>query len=455
MPRFSEAFRAGLSAGRPIVPFASVAWGSGTKHYGVSPRRIGGLGLDPRLIGGAAVTSTVPIKPGSLSFPGSSIVLADGDGEVTALLEAGEDPAGVDCSMTWAMPGVDLEDWFTLLSGLFSFANAEDGGYSQRLNIRANDRPLQGDADKILFLPAEFPKAPPATWNTFFPMIYGRHSAENLHGKGMMLCIPWSIDATEGYRVTPTMGHASAVPRVYKNGTLLTLSTDYDLSYPVRGKLFTSIDLAAAITADDIIACDIDGMTDVYDGTGSLITNIIDIFKHWLANRAFGSWRYGAWNGPEDYPIDLESFARAAGFASSFLPSGSARFGGAAEPQTIADGMQKFLGTAPCFRPYWTETSQLALSIRDHRFHGFTSPGFDSDVPAVYIRGRTQEIGVSFDDSEDVENLLSRVNLTGLFGLDADGRTEKGFQSIAVEDVSQQGAAAESFDLAYSEATLE
>jgi hypothetical protein len=454
MPRFSAPFRAAMEAGQKHTPYATVAWPSGTKHYGVSPARVGGVVLESRLLGGAAVSSAMPTKPGQLSIPDSSMKLADADGDISRLLSAGQDPAGCACSYTWAMAGVDPADWFTLMDGLFAYPSSEDGGYSKTINIRANDAALQGDADKILFLPAEFPKAPPATWQTFFPFIYGSHSAQTLHGKGMVKCIPWSIDATEGYRVTPTMGHAAAVPRVYKNGTLLTLSTDYDLSYPIRGKLFTSIDLAAAITADDIITCDIDGMTDVYDGTGNLITNMVDQLRHWLANRAFGNWRVGPWLNPESYPIDLQSLSRAAQFASAFCPSGSMRLGGSATAEKIPNVLQKWFSTGLCFRPFWSETSEFGLVTIDHRFMGPTSPGFPSDADAVVIHGDQQEIGTTFDDSDDVSNLINRVNLQALFGMDGDGKTYKSFQNIALEDVSQPLSGAESYEMAYSEAVL-
>jgi hypothetical protein len=272
----------------------------------------------------------------------------------------------------------------------------------------------------------------------------------------MVLAIIWSIDAVEGYRATPTLGFAAAVPRVYKNGTLLTLTTDYVLSYPIRGgKQFTSIDLVAAITAADIITCDIDGLEDVGDGSGQLITNLVDQHLHWLVNFAFADHRIGLWNDPADYPIDLDSFARCSDFAAAFLPPGSQRFGGTAVSEKISDGQQRFLGTGLCFRPYWSEHGELALGFIDHRFHGFTSPGFDSDVAAVFVRGLVEEIGTSFGENDEASNLIGRVDMQALFGLDSDGRSRKSFQNISVEDVSQENAGARSFALEDSEATLE
>jgi hypothetical protein len=457
MPRFSPNFRAALNAGRKFVPFASMAWPSGTKRYGVSPRSIGGYQLEPRLLGGGTTSSAISLKPGSLSIPEASFVLADTDGGIMRKLEAGGDPRGVACAEVWAMPGLAEVDWYTLFSGIFDRAESRDAGFSQEMFLRANDTPLRGNVDKAQFLPAEFPKAPPAVWNTFFPKIYGSYSGEDLTGKGMVPCIPWSIDAGEGYRYTPTMGFAKAIPRVYKNGTLLGLATDYELSYPIRGKQFTSIDLLAPAiptTVDDIITCDIDGFEDVGDGTGELIVNRVDQLQHLLANFGFGDWRYGVWNDAEDYPLDLETLARCASFASSFLSDGSMRFGGDARAQTINDALQKWFGTNLVFRPFWSEQGKFAMGFIDHRFHGVGSPGFESDVDAVFVRGRVQEIGPSFEDSEDTADLISRVDMAALFGLDADGKTWKPFQNVSVEDVSQVGAGAESYSLEYSEGRL-
>lgn len=458
MPVFSANFRAALASGEKFVPFVSIAWPSGTKRYGVSPRAIGGHPLEPRLLSGGTVSSAIPLTPGGLSFPEASFNFADADGEITRLLEASGEPRGVACAAVWGMASLLEVDWYTLFGGILDRAESGEGGYSKTLFARANDRPLQGNADKATFLPAEFPKAPPATWNTFFPRIYGSMSALNLSTTACMVpCIPWSIDAGEGYRYTPTMGHALSVPRVRKNGTLLTLGggADYTLSYPIRGKLFTSIDMVAATTVTDIITCDIDGLESVGDGTGVLISNPVDQLKHFLANFGFGDWRYGpAWNDPEAYPIDLASFARATSFASAFLPPGSMRFGGGAQPQALNDMLQSWFNSWPCFRPYWSERGQLALGVLEHRFHGVGSPGFTSDVDAVFVRGQAQEIGVSFEDSEDTSNLINRVDLEALFGLDADGKTRKAYQNISVQDVSQEDAGAQSYALQYSLAVL-
>ena len=128
--------------------------------------------------------------------------------------------------------------------------------------------------------------------------------------------------------------------------------------------------------------------------------------------------------------------------------------GGQAAAEKITDVMLKWFSTGLCFRPYWSETSQFGLVTVDHRFHGTDSPGFPSDAPPVFFRGDVHEIGVSFEDSDDVGNLVSRVNLKALPGLDADGKTFKFFQTIPVEDVSQTSAGSESYDMAYSEAVL-
>jgi hypothetical protein len=455
VPRFPAAFRAALQSGQRFVPIAVVAWPSGTKRYGVSPRGIGGYAIEPRLIGGGTVSGAIPLKPGSLSFPDSSIRLADNDGAITRLLEGGSDPRGSGCSFLWAMPGLPEADWFTLFSGVLDRSELEDGGFSQVLSIRANDAPLQGNTPKAQFLKAEFPFAIEPTWGTFLPIVYGSHSAEDLTGKGMVAAINWRLDAGEGYGYTPTVGHAKAIPRVYKNGTLIATPADYSISYPIHGaKLFTSIDLAAAATADDIITCDIDGIEDVGDGTGELITNPVDQLAHWLANFAFGDWRYGAWNSPTDYPIDLDTFSRAAGFASAFLPSGSMRFGGEAQTQQINDVLQRWFSTWLCFRPYWTETGKLALGVVDHIFHGPTSPGFASSADAVFVRGHSQEIGVSFGLGDETANVVRRIDAETLFGLDPEGTTRKAFQTVAVEDVSQPDDKAESYTLEFVDARV-
>jgi len=461
MPVFSAAYRAALLAGAKPVPILVAEWPSGTVRYSVAARGIGGYPLEPRLIGGQAVTSAIPIKPGGLSFPEASISLADTDGEISRLIEAGADPRGSTWTMLRAIPGLAEVDWFTLFSGVFDRAQDGDGGFSQDISLVANQTPLRGNGDKSQFLKAEFPLAPATTWGRFIPRVYGTHSAENLHGKGMVEAICHTYDATEPtgerYRYTPTMGIAAGIPRVYADGVIQALTTDYVITYPIRGgKQLTSIDFtdAHAPGPDIVVTCDIEGLEDVGDGSGDTIVNPVAQWRHDLANFCFGDYRRGAWNDPEDYPIDLATFAESEAFADAFAFLGSMRFGGGTEAPKITDRMQRWLSTWLCFRPFWTEQGKLAIRPLDHRFFGYTSPGRPSEVDAVFLRGRAHEVGVSFNQADDTSNLVRRLDLTYLHGLDADGKSSKAFSSISLEDVSQPDDVSESYDLEFAPAEL-
>jgi len=454
LPRFSANFRSAIAAGGLFVPLVRIAWPSGTKHYGVWPMGIGGYAIDPRLLAGAVVSNALPLHPGSLSFPESSVTLADSDGAVSRLLYGGTEVRGVACSLIWAIRDLDEADWYTHLVGILDRSSSGDGGYSQTLHIRANDTPLQGNTPKATFLPAEFGDALPPTWNTFIPILYGSHSAADLTSKGMVVAINWSYDAVEGYRYSPMLGVAKGVPRVYINGVLATITTDYVISYPIRGKQITSIDLVADPGADAIITCDIDGIEDVGDGTGELIVNPVAQLRHYLANFAFGDWRHGAWNSPEDHPIDLPTFAESESFADAFGFAGSMRFGGDADAQKIADVLQQFFSSWPCFRPFWSEDGKISIRPIDHRYAGHTSPGFTSDIVAVFLRARAQEIGVSFDQAEDTSHLVRRIDGQALFGVDEGGQGRKGYQSVSVEDVAQPDDVAARYVLDFSESRL-
>ena len=472
MPEYSAAFRAEVGKlGFDAIPIFTVAWPApfGTELYSDRPIGFGEVGpAHPRALQADLSPSEIGLRPGVIKFPEGSIVLANRDRRLTKIMQGGVDPRGVACSFSWAAvdsSGVALAvaDWHTRFSGVVDRLESLASGESVRVFFRADYGPLRGNIPKAQILQSETPLALPTSWGIYWPIIYGTLDALGLTGRGAVEAINWCFDdATSQWRYSPMLGHATAVPRVYisTNGgssyTLGVLATDYNLAYPVvGGKVVTSIDLIADPGDNAKVACDIQGLEDVGDGTGNLIINAVEQLQHALANFGFTDHRgVDAWADPEDVPIDPVSFARCITHAGTFTAEGSIYLGGSTTATRIEDFVQEWLRSRPLYRPYWTKgAGRLGLAVLpDVRFAGYTSPGptFPSDVDALFLRGQIHELGDSFSYVEDTSLLVRRVDIEHIY-LPID---QKFFGSLALQDVSQAEDVSEAFQMPFSAARL-
>jgi len=229
------------------------------------------------------------------------------------------------------------------------------------------------------------------------PILYGDLTDVNTTGGGQCSAIyvgSYSISGTM-YHKFLIAGHAvKAITAIYtENGTTgvgdLTSATNgaglggpwivpgyanwtsligTNLYEDINGQRFTVIygkvghapaDVAAGfVDATDretsIISCAVQGVETIGDGTGSLITDVFQQYKHFMINFGFGNYLTGPWataspNWPDVTPtvavIEEDSFDRASAiaairFAGGYI--GAGMFGGIEDRISLQDAIKQF-----------------------------------------------------------------------------------------------------------------
>lgn len=452
MPLFSDSMRA-AQAGRNArpIPFAVVTWPSSSGRYSDRPFGLSGLGpFEPRVLELPPFTFAMGLRPGGVNFPETSVLLQDVDGTIRDIVEGGREVAGSRCTVGWGAPGVAFADWHVALDGLIGKPEYE--GDAVRVPIKANSAPMRGTMPKAQILKPEAPLALDSSFGTYYPLLYGEHDALALTGRGMVPCPNWMHSGAGACRYALCLGWAKSVTRVYLNGTVQTLTTDYTVEHRVvGGKLITSIEFVAETDESDVVTADAVGYESVGDGSGEVILNPADQLLHKLVNFGFGDWRLPPWNDPADYAVDLAYFAAAAAHASVLGMEGGTRLGGTAEAEQILDVVQRWESSNQPFRCGWTEAGKFAVAPISHVFGGYasTGPAVPSSRDALFVRGRIHEVGDTFRPKAE-QTVFRRVDAAYLYG----AQDQKFFQNLSCQDVSQAQEVVEAFQLFWSAAHL-
>ena len=443
MPLFSPEFRA-ASARRDVapIPVFDAAWPApfGASRYSDRPRGfLSGIPAQPLLLEAPSITYDAGLTPGNLTMTEISVVLADKDRQITRILEGGVDPRGSACSLSYALDGLDEADWHVLATGIFDHEEYQDAGRSIALHFRPNDTPFRGSLPKKQILKSECSLALPSSFGLFYPLLYGEHDASAITGKGMVPCVNVNYAASD-WLYAVCLGWAFDVPRVYKNGLLQVLSSEYVIRRQIiGGALITVIAFLSAPGEDAVITCDAQGYETVGDGSGTLMLNPVDQLLHLLVNFGFGDYRYSQWKDSGSAPLDLASFAISSAFAARSKLEGGFRIGGTAETQTVQDVLAGWLKSDLPFRAYPTTEGKLALRPLDHKFGGYTAG-------TLFARGQVDEIGETFKPSRDTSQIVRRVDCAFIF----DSAQGKFTSSLAIQDVSQTEQVGAAYDFLWA-----
>jgi hypothetical protein len=450
LPLFSVVFRTLADRrGAGPIPILDVAWPSGSERY--SDRPLGfstGLPARPLLLDVPSITYGAGLRPGNLQTTDLSLTLSDKGRRITRILEGATDPRGSACNLYYALPGLAVADWHLVASGVFDRDEYEDGCRSIRLLLRPNDAPFKGNITKKQILKGECPLALETSFGVYLPLLYGEHDSSALTGKGMVPCININYDDT-GWNYAVCLGWAKSVNRVYKNGTLQTVSTDYTVAYPIiGGAQLTAILFTSAPGETAVITADVEGYETVGNGSGELILNPVDQILHALTNFGFNDYRFGPWLDPGTTPLDLASFAISSSYASRSKFEGGNRLGGTADATTIMDALGGWLNSELPFRVFATNGGKLGMRPIDHVFGGYTSPGpaVPASEEALFVHGQTVEVGATFKPYRDTSLLIRRVDASFIYG----AADQKFFQSLAVQNPSQQEEVSQSYQFAWS-----
>src|SRR5574341_1554011 len=181
------------------------------------------------------------------------------------------------------------------------------GDHRWEFTIAANDAALRLPSfPRARIDAADFFGLPAASAAQDGPLIYGKHSSQGNTAKGAVPLV--ALDA-EGLKYLVAWGRMKAVDPVYSDGVLKTLGADYSLSFPVSnsGRTYTRVTFVAA-QGTKAITADMEGYESVGDGSGALVENPVEEFKHLLVNWIFNDYKSGTWFADSTAPVDVPMF---------------------------------------------------------------------------------------------------------------------------------------------------
>jgi hypothetical protein len=397
--------------GSDLFPVVTVHWPAwmGTKSYGTADYIAAGIAVSARVQTLSAVKSAIASRPTDLQAQVLDVTLVDRNQELTRIIKGQTNPRRSRVTLRIGSRRLGVGDWYMRFDGIL--VDWEWNGTTVTLHCKTDDRVLLGRVPKPQLTKGAFPGAPNESLGLYLPVILGIHDSQALSGTGMVQAICISLDAGYGYRYAPTFGRARAVPRVYKNGNLQALGTDYTISYPVLGGLqLTSIDFTSATVANDVITCDIEGLTT--DGTtaGQVILNPADQMRWVLVNLVWGDWRTGAYLPDSSAPIASSAWAAAATYMGAFGDEGAMRLGGDTDRDSkrAQDVFNEWLRSEPLVRGGWTSEGKLAVVPFSHLppSNYMTAAVIDAYVDTLERQPYT----------ESDSGLVSKVSINHLFG---------------------------------------
>lgn len=232
--------------------------------------------------------------------------------------------------------------------------------------FRPNDLPIRAEGGVglgIAILQADFPAAHKDALGQFIGPVYGRHDS---NGAGNAGFIPTYCVDTVNHVYAWSLGAGQSVTNLYVDGELAN-TADWTASYTtVNGKLFSIVTLTDA--ADDaVVTLDAYGLTDEPDGSGTLITNRVEILKHIAANFLWNAWTSGDYFPDSDAPLGLASLAALAQLLDDIGDEGSFLIGGSEQLKgdVFMRGFLESFGNT--VKAWWNNAGQLDFGIIDHR----------------------------------------------------------------------------------------
>jgi len=450
-------FLANLQSARPsIFPVLGVTWpGLGLTYYSsefpaILDANKDTIPLKPRVINGGwgDVAPGVSERPSDLSPVLATVTLADmpdiaGLRHFLPILEGSSNPRKSPAWIKWYTPGAAPgQNEFTLFTGILDGWD-QPSPMSWTLNLRTNDVPLQSYVPRWSVMKGAFPGAPATSLGLYLPWVYGIHDSQGLQGQGALPTVCVSLDATLGYRYVVSVGALKAVPRVYKNDNLQTLTTHYTIDYPtIGGVRMTRINMVSATTASDKITCDVEGLTTDAWTTGNVILNPVEQIKHFMVNQVWGQWKTGSWLPDSTAPLNTSAWTSSVTFAQDQKYEGSLYVGGSLDRSRGIEEVNKWLKSHPMMRMYWTNEGLLACKpIR------FKYPGV---ISWPWARER-DEIGATFKYGANARAIINQVSTTYLPQQKTGGLT----QSLDIKDQFAQELVVESIARTHSSARFQ
>lgn len=323
-------------------------------------------------------------------------------------------------------------DYYVMLTGIVT-GRRREGGTRWVLDVRIDDRWLETEFPKGTAIATyEWANAHASAMGKPWPIIYGRHDATSVGGKGQVRA---EYVDTAGFRFLLAAHRVKTVHRVYLNGTLKATPADYSVTTPiVSGRQTTLIDFVADPGTDPLVTVDVDGIETVGDGSGSIIDEPVTMLKHLLVNWVYGDYRRGAWLADATAPVDTGWFATALTQTTPY---------GYRASRWIGDRTRRGIDELNAFCrdwelvPFWSALMEVAVAMLDHTLQG--SSIYPSDrirAPEDVVLGAIEQV------FREVEHAARRT-VTHLL---ASRSSEESRAALEIRDTASANVAAEAID---------
>jgi hypothetical protein len=438
---FSAAFRREAAKAAPdIVPILDITFPDAARRYSSVGAQSETLGqYRPLIEEWGTLRPQADSRGNRLSAPSLEVVIIDtpDSGRALTKLLGGSNRntvRGSAAKARWASLNVSEPDWFTLCDWVLDRWVQE--GMNWRLTLQPDESFLDRKFPKQAINTAIWPKAHTDALGQYAPILYGRHDSLGADSEEAPAgFVPTYYVDTSAFVYTPSIAWMKAVDKVYADGTEVT--SGFSITHPVQGGIqWTAIDFVSD-QGDAVITCDVQGIEDEGDGTGTLITNPARQLEHLITNFILGDYRSGLWP-VSSTRLDPTLFAEAADFLDAMGQDGSKQFGGDQEK-----GIDAFNGWAVSegLKPFWTLGGQLAVRPLDHRYERIYG-----DHP--WWKEEHEE-GASFAIESDPENVTSRYSVEFVYD-NAQGKFQR---QLDVSDLSVETGEpiVESIERAWSE----
>ena len=225
------------------------------------------------------------------------------------------------------------------------------------LRLRTDDVALKNtDIPRLTINRGDWPNAHADALNKAAPVLWGDHNSANLSGKGMVDC--HCVD-TVAYKYAPSLGVLANVRALYKDGVKQT--TGWSVAPETRNARTWTVVTLASSAGDSAITADVEGVTNIYDGSGAEITNPVRQIEHMLTCFVFSNWTSGAY--PTTTRIDRSTFAQVADWMDARGHRGSLTLGGGEKERALAV-FERWCVDFGVY-PYWTLAGTIGLGVLD------------------------------------------------------------------------------------------
>lgn len=238
----------------------------------------------------------------------TSLVIADEDREISTLLFGRYQhllESSAEVRIKLISPFVPYLDWFTAFRGKYLKCSPEGPIPLLAFSLGPNDKPLKSGAKLGVIDTITFPDIDSDVEGVNIRAIYGTHEG----------IVAYRISTTE---FLISAGKCKTLSQVYEDGDISAGS--WSKQYSIRrGRVFTEV-LFDSNPGDVEITVDVVGIEIFGDGSGSPITNPVDILEHALVNWYYGEYKKGSYYSADDIdaPIYSIHFSESATLMSQY-----------------------------------------------------------------------------------------------------------------------------------------